>query len=126
MIATHSLLDFTLPPELEATAPPEARGLARDGVRLLVTADDGERIVHARFPDLPDFLWPGDLIVVNNSGTLPAALPARRSDGSELRLFLNLVRLAQSARAMSQSRVSDDLWQAIEPLLPKPRPKPNL
>ena len=29
-------LDFTLPPELEATEPPEARGLARDGVRLLV------------------------------------------------------------------------------------------
>ena len=33
-------------------------------------------IVHARFRDLPEFLEPGDLLVVNNSATLPAALPA--------------------------------------------------
>ncbi len=28
---------FELPPELEAHEPPEARGLSRDGVRLMVT-----------------------------------------------------------------------------------------
>ena len=89
MIDLHNALDFTLPPELEATVPPEARGLARDGVRLLVTADSGERIVHTRFGDLPDFFQPGDLLVVNTSGTLPAALTARRSDGSELALHLS-------------------------------------
>ena len=31
------LAGFTLPAELEAHDPPEARGLARDGVRLLVS-----------------------------------------------------------------------------------------
>ena len=37
-----------------AGRPPEARGLARDGVRLLVATGDG--IAHARFGDLPRFL----------------------------------------------------------------------
>ena len=46
----------------------------RDAVRLLVAA--GERLRHAHFRDLPDVLRPGDLLVVNTSATLPAALPA--------------------------------------------------
>ncbi|MGC5009473.1 S-adenosylmethionine:tRNA ribosyltransferase-isomerase [Streptosporangium sp. DT93] len=65
---------FTLPPELEAHEPPEARGLARDGVRLLVSDRDTGRVAHHTFTDLPDLLGPGDLLVVNNSGTLPAAV----------------------------------------------------
>ena len=39
---------------------------------MLVAARDGLR--HARFLDLPDLLEPGDLLVVNTSATLPAAL----------------------------------------------------
>jgi S-adenosylmethionine:tRNA ribosyltransferase-isomerase len=70
---------FVLPPDREATAPPERRGLARDGVRLLV-AEPGH-VAHRRFTDLADYLEPGDLLVVNTSATLPAALDARRSDG---------------------------------------------
>ena len=65
---------FALPAELSATGPPEARGLSRDEVRLLVA--DGRRVRHARFRDLDRFLHAGDLLVVNTSGTLPAALPA--------------------------------------------------
>ena len=42
-------LDFDLPPELEAGEPPEARGLARDEVRLLVSYRARNRVVHARF-----------------------------------------------------------------------------
>ena len=38
--------------------------------------------VHARFADLPDFLAPGDLLVVNTSATVPAALDVRRPDGT--------------------------------------------
>ncbi len=34
-------LDFDLPPELEAAEPPEARGLARDEVRLMVSYRGG-------------------------------------------------------------------------------------
>ncbi|MGH8913238.1 MAG: S-adenosylmethionine:tRNA ribosyltransferase-isomerase [Acidimicrobiia bacterium] len=67
------LLDgFTLPSELEATAPAEARGLHRDQVRLMVSDADGVR--HRRFRELPSELRPGDLLVANNSATLPASV----------------------------------------------------
>lgn len=82
-------LTFHLAPELEAHEPPEARGLARDGVRLLVSYRADDRLVHARFRDLPAFLRAGDLVVINTSGTLPAALPIRREDGTPLVLHLS-------------------------------------
>ncbi|MFG1697054.1 S-adenosylmethionine:tRNA ribosyltransferase-isomerase [Nonomuraea sp. NPDC049309] len=66
-------LDFSLPSELSAHEPPEARGTPRDGVRLLLTRGD-QAPSHHRFHDLPGLLDPGDLIVVNNSATLPAAV----------------------------------------------------
>ena len=72
----RSGFDFVLPPELEARRPAEARGLSRDGVRLLVSHRQKDGIVHARFTDLPAALTPGDVLVVNDSATLPAALPA--------------------------------------------------
>lgn len=65
---------FELPWELQAHEPPEARGLARDGVRLLVAHRDTGEIGHHAFTDLPGLLRPGDLLVVNNSATLPAAV----------------------------------------------------
>jgi S-adenosylmethionine:tRNA ribosyltransferase-isomerase len=82
-------LAFEIPPRLEAHEPPEARGLGRDDVRLLVASAHDGRIVHARFRDLPSFLEPGDLLVVNTSATLPASLPARRADDSALQLRLS-------------------------------------
>jgi S-adenosylmethionine:tRNA ribosyltransferase-isomerase len=69
-------VDFTLPTDLEAPAPPEERGLARDGVRLLVSRAASGTIAAHRFTDLPRLLLPGDLLVVNTSRTLPAAVPA--------------------------------------------------
>jgi S-adenosylmethionine:tRNA ribosyltransferase-isomerase len=72
-------LDFARPEALQATAPPEARGLARDEVRLLASSESGH--VHARFLDLATFLNAGDLLVVNDSATLPASLPAVGSVG---------------------------------------------
>jgi S-adenosylmethionine:tRNA ribosyltransferase-isomerase len=81
-----SALAFRLPPALEAHEPPEARGLARDGVRLLVAARGDGTIAHARFSALPELLAPGDLLVVNTSATVPAAIAAQRADGSEAQL----------------------------------------
>jgi len=78
-----------LPPELEAGEPPEARGLRRDEVRLMVSYLDDNRILHSRFGDLPEFLEAGDTLVVNTSGTMNAALPAERSDGSPLTVHLS-------------------------------------
>ncbi len=67
-------LSFTLPGELEAGEPPEARGLTRDAVRMMVAYRGEGRLVHSTFSLLPGFLEPEDLVVVNTSGTLPAAV----------------------------------------------------
>ncbi|AQZ67413.1 S-adenosylmethionine:tRNA ribosyltransferase-isomerase [[Actinomadura] parvosata subsp. kistnae] len=66
-------LDFSLPPGLSAAEPPEAKGMRRDGVRLMLSRGAAEPS-HHHFSDLPELLEPGDLIVVNNSATLPAAV----------------------------------------------------
>jgi S-adenosylmethionine:tRNA ribosyltransferase-isomerase len=63
---------FVLPLELEATRPPETRGVRRDQVRLMVTDRNGIR--HRVFHDLASELRAGDLVVVNNSATLPASV----------------------------------------------------
>src|SRR5215211_8975989 len=84
-----SSLDFDLPPGLEASEPPEARGLDRDEVRLMVSYRDDDRVVHSRFRDLPDFLESGDVLVINTSGTMNAAVDARREDGTALELHLS-------------------------------------
>ncbi len=73
-------LTFERPEHLAAVAPPERRGLERDEVRMLVSTPEGNR--HARFVDLPKLLQPGDLLVYNNSATLPASLAACGSPGS--------------------------------------------
>jgi S-adenosylmethionine:tRNA ribosyltransferase-isomerase len=67
-------VDFTLPTALEAHEPPEARGRTRDGVRLLVSRRAAGEVSHHAFRDLPGLLDPGDLLVVNTSATLPAAV----------------------------------------------------
>jgi S-adenosylmethionine:tRNA ribosyltransferase-isomerase len=74
---TPVTLHFHRPPDSEATEPPEARGVARDAVKLLVARPGG--VSHARFADLGDHLHPGDLLVVNNSATLPAAVDGCRA-----------------------------------------------
>jgi S-adenosylmethionine:tRNA ribosyltransferase-isomerase len=77
----RSAVRFRLPPELEATAPPEARGLRRDHVRLLVVDRADGSVTHHRFHELPRLLEPGDLLVVNDSRTLPASLLGRTATG---------------------------------------------
>lgn len=82
-------LDFQLPPELEAAEPPEARGLGRDDVRLMVSQADVNIVRDLSFRELPKVLSPGDLLVINTSGTMNAAVPATREDGTELELHLS-------------------------------------
>ena len=90
-LATRSAasFDFQLPPELEASEPPEARGLARDEVRLLVSDPTTDQISHTLFRHLPDFLAAGDVVVINTSGTLNAAVTGTRADGSAVEIHLS-------------------------------------
>lgn len=77
-----------VPPGLVATAPIETTGRRRDDARLLVTWRSRERMVDTTFADLPLFLEAGDVLVVNTSGTLPAAVPTE--DGRLLHLSTEL------------------------------------
>jgi S-adenosylmethionine:tRNA ribosyltransferase-isomerase len=87
--ATGMIEALTVLAHLEAAEPPEARGLKRDDVRLLVSDVERDSITHARFSDLPQWLSPGDLLVVNTSGTLKAALAARTRNGHRFELHLS-------------------------------------
>ena len=86
---THVPLHFDLPSELEAGEPPEARGLRRDRVRLMVSHLDDDSIVHSSFTNLAEFLEAGDTLVINTSGTMNAALPASYADGTPLEVHLS-------------------------------------
>ena len=88
-LADGPRLSFVLPPELEAAEPPEARGLTRDAVRMLVAHRRSRRLEHSTFSMLPSFLLPGDLVVVNTSGTIPAALDAVAEDGTPVIVHLS-------------------------------------
>jgi S-adenosylmethionine:tRNA ribosyltransferase-isomerase len=89
VMLNYASLDFDLPAELEAGEPPEARGLARDEVRLMVSYRSDNRVVHTQFRDIGAFLDAGDLVVINTSGTMNAALSAARDDGTALELHLS-------------------------------------
>ena len=89
MAATSVIDAFSLPKHLEASEPPEARGLRRDAVRLLVSRVDTDSLAHSRFSELANWLAPGDLLVVNTSGTLNAALEATTAEGDRLELHVS-------------------------------------
>ena len=74
------VLDIEVPPELIADRPVEAEGRRRDDVRMLVAERSTGRLTHATAADLDRFLRAGDVLVVNTSPTLAAAVPA--ADGS--------------------------------------------
>jgi S-adenosylmethionine:tRNA ribosyltransferase-isomerase len=92
MTAVDAGFDFRLSDELIAHEPPEARGLARDGVRLMVSRISDDSITHARFSALPEFLERGDFLVVNTSATINAALEGihRGSDRIRTPVLLHL------------------------------------
>jgi S-adenosylmethionine:tRNA ribosyltransferase-isomerase len=88
-LAARPRTHFDRPPGSDAIEPPEAHGVARDAVRLLVARPGG--VSHARFADLGDYLRPGDLLVVNNSATMPAAVDGRRG-GQEITVHFSTPR----------------------------------
>jgi S-adenosylmethionine:tRNA ribosyltransferase-isomerase len=91
------MIEFSLPPELEASAPPEARGLRRDQVRLMVSNYSTDQVRHHRFHHLDEYLSEGDVLVINTSRTRNSALAASRADGTALELHLS-------------THLDEDLW----------------
>jgi S-adenosylmethionine:tRNA ribosyltransferase-isomerase len=88
-ISSLSSLEFQLPPELEASEPPEARGLRRDEVRLMVSNYKTDEVRHTQFNHLAEYLSEGDVIVVNTSRTRNSALLVTREDGAVIELHVS-------------------------------------
>jgi S-adenosylmethionine:tRNA ribosyltransferase-isomerase len=79
---SNSIIQFDLPPHLSCPQPTEERELLRDEVRLLVTTGSGQ-INHDLFRNIPDYINPGDVLVVNTSATVASALPVTLPDGNK-------------------------------------------
>ncbi|MGN6368973.1 MAG: tRNA preQ1(34) S-adenosylmethionine ribosyltransferase-isomerase QueA [Phycisphaerae bacterium] len=99
-------LDYHLPPERIATHPASPR----DHSRLLVYEKSSNSLHHKHFYDLPTFLKPTDLLVVNDTHVLPAKLELTKPTGAKIPgLYLHELR--------------PGLWQAL--LKTRGRAKPG-
>lgn len=98
------LQGLRVPPELSARGPAEESGAGRDAVRLLVGRKAGNRVTHHAFRELAGLLRPGDVLVVNTSRTLPAAV-----DGTlgEARVVVHFSTLLDDGRWVVELRDPD-------------------
>jgi len=76
--------DFCLPDSLIAKDPQ----IPRDACRLLVLRRNTKDIEHRRFYDLPEFLFQGDLLLLNNTKVFPARLRGSKQTGGKIELLL--------------------------------------
>jgi S-adenosylmethionine:tRNA ribosyltransferase-isomerase len=97
-------LDFYLPNELNASLPPEERGIRRDHVRMMMLDRSYGKIQHDLFFHLPEHLQQGDLVILNNSRTIPAVFKAKRLGNGKIVTKVE-VRLAR--------RLTEDTWEAL-------------
>jgi S-adenosylmethionine:tRNA ribosyltransferase-isomerase len=92
-----SEFDFDLPAALIAQVPPAERGRSR---LLVLDRRSGAR-EHATVGDLPRFLRPGDLLVLNDTKVFPARLLGRR------------VPSGGAVECLLIARTGEDTWQAL-------------
>jgi S-adenosylmethionine:tRNA ribosyltransferase-isomerase len=94
MLLTH--FDYHLPPDLIAQEPtPE-----RDAARLLVLDRSSGGLAHRTVSDLPEYLRPGDVLIINDTRVIPARLFGVYDDG-------------KSVEALLVRPVGDHCWEAM-------------
>jgi S-adenosylmethionine:tRNA ribosyltransferase-isomerase len=76
--------DYQLPPELIAQQPASER----DAARLMVLHRQSSRMDHRQFADLPEYLRPGDVLIVNDTKVIPARLFGTFEDGKSVEVLL--------------------------------------
>lgn len=77
--------DFSLPPELIAQEPCEQR----DGSRLMVVDRRQGMLSTAQFPEIRNYLRPGDVLVLNDTRVIPARLLGKKVTGGQVEVFLS-------------------------------------
>ena len=88
--------DFHLPEEQIAERPAEVRSASR----MLAIDRHAQSFDDSQFERLPDFLRPGDLLVVNNTRVFPARLIGRTETGATVELLL-------------ENDLGDRVWRAL-------------
>jgi len=101
-------LHFELPDEKAAHMPAEALSGDRSDVKLMVIHRDSGVIEHRRFIDLPEYLQPRDVLVLNASATLPSQFMARDDQGREIKVRL-------SSRDPSSNGKADKWYAVFDP-----------
>ncbi|MEH7386655.1 S-adenosylmethionine:tRNA ribosyltransferase-isomerase [Bacillus sp. JJ1521] len=99
------VIDFYLPDKLNASLPPEKRGIRRDHVRMMVLDRNSGNIEHDCFFHLPQYLQAGDLVILNNSRTIPAVLHAG--------WLRNKIQIAAKTEIRLARRRGEDLWEVL-------------
>ncbi|KAA0546202.1 S-adenosylmethionine:tRNA ribosyltransferase-isomerase [Bacillus sp. BGMRC 2118] len=90
---------FYVPDNLNANHPIEISGRSRDDVKLMVLDRTSGKTSHQKFHDLGSFLKAGDVLVLNNSRTIPSVLKGKQGKRDiEIRL---------------SRRVTDDSWEVL-------------
>jgi S-adenosylmethionine:tRNA ribosyltransferase-isomerase len=92
--------NYLLPPDLIAQVPANQR----DQSRLLVLHRAAGSRYHRQFTDLPEYLRPGDVLVLNNSRVIPARLRSVKPD-TQARLEVFLL----------DEMAPDDWWVLLRP-----------
>jgi S-adenosylmethionine:tRNA ribosyltransferase-isomerase len=92
--------DYELPTELIAQVPTAER----DQSRLLVFQRPRGSLQHRKFTDILDYLWPGDVLVLNDSRVIPARLRGKNSrTGGEFEIL------------MLEENAVNDWWVMLRP-----------
>ena len=97
--------DFYLPSELNASQPPERRGIRRDHVKMMVLDKKTGHVRHDQFFQLTDYLNAGDLVVMNNSRTVPAILQAV--------LFRDTKIIQEEVEIRLARRRNEEIWDVL-------------
>jgi S-adenosylmethionine:tRNA ribosyltransferase-isomerase len=117
MVSPTRRLSFDLPAHLEAGEPAEARGMTRDAVRMLVAERSSGLLTHTTFGMLPAFLEAGDLVVINTSAVVPAAVTGVADDGTTMVVHLS-TRLDDGRWVVEPRRIdgrSTRRWEGVAP-----------
>lgn len=98
-------LKFELPSYLNASMPPERRGIRRDHVKLMVQDRKTGQTEHNRFFNLDQYLKIGDVLILNSSRTVPSKLRSKLLRDSKVYQNEVEIRLAR--------RKNEQIWEAL-------------
>ncbi|MDN3018714.1 S-adenosylmethionine:tRNA ribosyltransferase-isomerase [Paenibacillus sp. BSR1-1] len=98
-------LKFELPSILNASMPPERRGVRRDQVKMMVQNRKTGLTTHDHFFNLDDYLRIGDVLVLNSSRTVPAILKSE--------LLRNGILIYREIEIRLARRINERTWEVL-------------